>query len=67
MADINFDEQIAHQQKRLEEVTLLKLKLEGAIEMMKLLKAEAEKVVEKVVEEAKVIEAEVVSEVKKVL
>jgi DNA-directed RNA polymerase specialized sigma54-like protein len=67
MSEINYDEQIKHQQARLAEVTALKIKLEGAIEMLQLLKAEAERKVEEVVSEAKVLEAEVVEKVKEVL
>ncbi len=64
MVDINYDEQIAHQKTRLAEVTALKIKLEGAIEMLELLKQEAERkveaAVEKVEEVAKTVEAEIV-------
>ena len=53
MVDINYDEQITHQENRLKELVALEIKIRGAIEMLQLLKAEAERKVETVVEEVK--------------
>ena len=67
MVDINYDEQIIHQQNKVKEIDTeleslkarfdfqqaTKIKILGAIEMLTLLKAEAERKVEAVVTEVK--------------
>ena len=62
MADINWVEELKAKEQQLLDVKAFASKLEGAIEMLKLLKDQAEKVVEKVEEKAKAVEAEVVEE-----
>jgi cysteinyl-tRNA synthetase len=66
MSNIDYDAQIKFQEQKLSDVVYLKNKLEGAIEILKLLKAEAEKEVAKVEETAKAVEAEIIQEVKKI-
>lgn len=71
---IDYAAEIKHQEESLKAVVeeinaklTLKVKIEGALEMLTILKQQVEDEAKKVVEEVKAVEAEVVEEVKKVL